>query len=51
MLREFIRMPEFDKCWEDAGLMEDDLVELEKNLCLNPESGDMVEGAGGLRIL
>lgn len=51
MLREFVRLPEFEKCWEDAGLTEDDMLELEKTLCLNPDSGDMVEGTGGLRKL
>lgn len=51
MFREFVRLPEFEKCWVDAGLTEDDMLELEKTLCLNPESGDMVEGTGGLRKL
>lgn len=51
MYREFIRMPEFEKCWENIGLTEDDIAELENFLCINPHSGDIMEGTGGLRKL
>ncbi|MDP2892717.1 MAG: type II toxin-antitoxin system RelE/ParE family toxin [Bacillota bacterium] len=49
MYREFIRMPEFEKRWESIGLTEDDIVDLEYALIINPNSGDIVEGTGGLR--
>jgi len=44
-------MSEFEKCWESIGLTEDDIVELENFLCINPQSGDIMEGTGGLRKL
>jgi len=49
--REFIRMLEFEKCWKNIGLTEDDIAELENFLCINPQSGDIMEGTGGLRKL
>ncbi len=51
MNREFVRTPEFEKCWKSIGLTEDDLVALEYALCLNPHAGDVVDGTGGLRKL
>jgi len=51
MLREFIILPEFDKCWSKMGLTDKDLRELENYLCIHPESGDVAPGTGGLRKL
>lgn len=44
-------MPEFEKCWRQCGLDDEDLRELEVYLCLNPESGEVIPGTGGLRKL
>lgn len=49
MTREFIELPEFIERWNELGLMEDDLVELEVYLCKNPEAGNIIKGTGGLR--
>lgn len=51
MHREFVRMPEFEKCWANIGLNENDIIALEEFLCLNPHSGRLLEGTGGLRKL
>jgi hypothetical protein len=51
MTREFIELPEFIKCWNEIGLSEDDLFELEDYLCKNPDKGDVIQGTGGLRKL
>ena len=51
MTREFIILPEFQKCWQQSGLDDEDLRELEIYLCLNPTSGDVIPGTGGLRKL
>jgi len=51
MTREFIILPEFEKCWRQSGLDDEDLRELENSLCLNPTSGDVIPGTGGLRKL
>lgn len=49
MKREFIMLPEFDKWWVNIGLNDDDLMELQDELLINPEKGDLVSGTGGLR--
>jgi hypothetical protein len=49
--REFVILPEFEKCWNKMGLSDEDLRELENYLCLHPESGDVAPGTGGLRKL
>jgi len=51
MKREFVILPEFEKCWRQCGLDDDDLREIEDYLCLHPESGDVIPGTGGLRKL
>jgi hypothetical protein len=51
MKREFIILPEFDRCWGKMGLDDGDLRELENYLCAHPESGDVAPGTGGLRKL
>jgi len=51
MKREFVYMPTFEKQWKEANLTDDDLKDLEVFLCEHPESGDMIQGTGGLRKL
>lgn len=51
MTREFITLPEFQKCWQQSGLDDEGLRELEIFLCLNPTGGDVIPGTGGLRKL
>ncbi|MDD5016883.1 MAG: type II toxin-antitoxin system RelE/ParE family toxin [Eubacteriales bacterium] len=49
MTREFVRMPVFEKKWQNAGLTEDELAELEYTLCQDPLYGATIMGTGGLR--
>lgn len=49
MTREFVILPEFQRKWEECGFDDNDLAELQYQLCLNPEIGNMMEGTGGLR--
>ena len=35
--------------WIDLGLDDEDLAELERMLCFNPEAGELIKGTGGLR--
>lgn len=51
MKREFIRTNEFEKCWLDLGLSEEDILSLETDLCVNPQIGDVIPQTGGLRKL
>jgi hypothetical protein len=47
--REFIYFKTFDKNWEDMGLADDDLIELENALLENPTIGSVISGTGGVR--
>ncbi len=49
--REFVIMPEFEKRWQEAGLNDDALKELQSYLCLHPKTGLVIPGTGGLRKL
>lgn len=49
--REFVRTAEFDKQWKQLGLTEEDAMQLEIHLCMNPKRGDVIVGTGGLRKL
>ncbi len=51
MIREFIELPKFLDKWKEAGLTEDDLIDLEVFLCEHPDAGDIIPGTGGLRKL
>lgn len=51
MTREFIELPEFIKRWEEIGLNDEDLAELENYLCYHSDKGDLIQGTGGLRKL
>lgn len=45
----FIQFPLFTHHWRAMGLTDDDLRSLESALLKQPEAGDVVKGAGGLR--
>ena len=49
MTREFIISKEFDKKWKELGLNDFDLRQLETFLCEHPDSGDIMQGTGGVR--
>ena len=49
MERLFVCMPIFDNQWKRMGLTDDDLRELQSELSKNPQLGDVVRGAGGMR--
>ncbi len=49
MTRTFIMTPEFDRSWKNLGLTDDHLKELQEMLLLNPQTGKVIQGTGGLR--
>ena len=49
MIREFVRLPEFEKQCKNTGLDENDVREIENTLLSNPSIGDMIQGTGGIR--
>lgn len=49
MIREFVRLPEFEKQCKQIGLDEDDIQEIENALLLDPATGDVMKDTGGLR--
>jgi hypothetical protein len=49
MIREFVRLLEFEKQCGRMGLNEDDIQEIENALLLDPSIGDMIRETGGLR--
>ena len=49
MIREFVRLPEFEKQSQSIGLSEDDIREIENRLLADPSVGDIMEGTGGVR--
>lgn len=49
MTRTFIETPMFTAKWQDLGLTDDDLRELQKTLLKNSKSGDTISHTGGLR--
>lgn len=49
MTRTFIETPMFTAKWQDLGLTDDDLRELQKTLLKNSKSGDTISYTGGLR--
>jgi len=48
---EFVSFNLFNKIWEDLGLIDDDLKDLQEYLIMNPESGSLIQGTGGVRKL
>ena len=49
MIRTFIEVPLFSKCWKEIGLGEEELRALQIMLLKDPESGPVMEGTGGIR--
>ena len=49
MIRTFIEVPIFTKRWKEIGLGDDELKSLQIMLLKNPDSGQMMEGTGGIR--
>ena len=49
MIREFVRLPEFEKQCKRIGLTEDDVQKIENALLFDPAVGDMMKGTGGIR--
>ena len=45
----FIHIAAFTKRWRQLGLTDEDLQMLEQQLIEQPEAGDVMQGAGGLR--
>lgn len=42
-------LPEFDKCWKQMNLNDDDLKRLQSELLLNSQNNPVMQGTGGLR--
>ena len=51
MKRAFIETNVFTKRWNEHGLSDDDLLNLQTYILKNPSAGDIVQGAGGLTKL
>jgi hypothetical protein len=51
MEREFISLDIFNRLWEDLGLTDNDLKDLQEFLCINPEAGSVIQHTGGVRKL
>jgi len=49
MTREFVTMPEFDRQWQNLGLGDDELRQLQEILLENPKAGKVIRGTKGLR--
>lgn len=49
MKRTFIEVPIFTKKWQELGLTDEELRELENVLLKNPKAGDVIHGTGGIR--
>lgn len=51
MTREFVELPGFMAAWKRLGLTDEQLRELEYELALHPQAGDMMASTGGVRKL
>jgi hypothetical protein len=49
MNRTFIEVPMFIKKWQELGLTDENLRELQNILLENPKAGSVIQGTGGLR--
>jgi len=47
--RLFIHTKVFDRQWESLGCDDDDLLELQKAICDNPQRYPVIRGTGGVR--
>ena len=48
MTRGFIITQIFDKRWNESGLTDEDLRQLQNHIMQNPGIGDIIQGTGGL---
>ena len=46
--RMFIHTKVFDRLWESLGCNDDDLSELQKMICENPQGHPVIRGTGGV---
>ena len=44
MTREFVMMPEFDRQWQNMGLGDNELRQLQETLLENPKAGNVIRG-------
>lgn len=49
MNREFVMLPRFDLRWEQMGLNDEHLRQLQNQLMKNPDIGVVVQGTSGMR--
>lgn len=49
LCRTFIEVPIFTKRWDEIGLDDSELLELQLLILKNPEVGPLIQGTGGLR--
>jgi len=49
MDRMFRHITAFDKQWNEIGCNDDDLLELQKEICENPQKPPVIPGTGGIR--
>ena len=47
--RTFIHTKIFDRLWDSLGCDDDDLLELQKAICENPQGSPVIPGTGGVR--
>jgi len=51
MTRQFIETTIFAKRWNELGLDDDTLLQLQDFILKNPETGDIIQGTGGVTKL
>ena len=49
MIRQFIETTIFTRRWDELGLDDYDLMELQSHIARNPHAGDVIIGTGGAR--
>jgi len=49
MERMFRHIKAFDKQWNEIGCSDDDLLELQKEICKDPQKAPVIPGTGGIR--
>ena len=47
--RMFVHTKVFDRQWDALGCDDDDLLELQKTICENPQKPPVIRGTGGVR--
>jgi hypothetical protein len=45
----FLHTKKFDSLWSELGCDDDDLLELQKIICANPQAAPVISGTGGVR--